>query len=235
MRRQRFPVEIYECLYEAYGPQGWWPVTLRAGSAPVYRPGIHLPENDRQRHEMIFGAILTQNTSWTNVQRALMALTEAGIRTPAAVLSLPLKRLEALIRPSGYFRQKARRLKVAARFFRDFRAGAHSATALREKLLALHGVGPETADSILLYALGHPVFVVDAYTRRISSRMGFVTSDISYNALQKRFAEALGPDVPVFNECHALLVALAKKHCSARPICRGCPLERCCDTGRKGA
>ncbi len=204
--------EIHDRLLAAWGPQGWWPA-----ETPF---------------EVAVGAILTQNTNWRNVERAIAALREGGLLEAHALREADEAQLQALIRPAGFFRQKAHRLRVLAGFWLDS-GGAEALAArplapLRRELLALHGIGPETADSILLYALEKPVFVVDAYTRRIFSRLGLCAPDAGYDALQRMFMQALPADAPLFNEYHALIVELAKRHCRVRPRCEGCPLaERC--------
>lgn len=224
--------EVFARLFAAYGPQGWWPVTMAAGSPPVYRPGRYVPDSDEEVFEVAVGAILTQNTSWENVKKALVRLTGAGVRSPHDILALSEVHLAELIRSSGYFRQKARRLRTLA----EHRGGcvweAQETGALRALLLGLTGVGPETADSILLYALGRPVFVVDAYTRRLVHRLGLFPAAPSYDAVQRYVEERLTPSVPLYNEYHALIVALGKVQCAARPHCPGCPLLALCPTGR---
>ncbi|HSZ63501.1 MAG TPA: hypothetical protein VK828_17005 [Terriglobales bacterium] len=169
----------YSTLFSAWGPQHWWPA--------------------QSRFEMIVGAYLTQNTAWTNVEKALRNLRRAGVLTIGGIRQTPRARLEQLIRPSGYFRQKAQRLKTFVKFLDDRYGGsptrmfAQPTRELREELLALNGVGPETADSILLYAGNHPVFVVDAYTRRILERHRIVESGASYEKIRQLFEEALQP------------------------------------------
>ncbi|MFH0809566.1 MAG: endonuclease III domain-containing protein [Pseudomonadota bacterium] len=205
---------IYRQLLARFGPQGWWP-----GDSPL---------------EVVVGAVLTQNTAWTNVAKAISNLKAAGLlsgpRALAHLLVEPADRLEYLIRPSGYYRLKAARLRNVLRVieerFGDLEGMAAMETAgLRALLLGSRGVGPETADSILLYALGRPVFVVDAYTRRVLSRHGLVGDDAGYDEIQALFMENLDPDATVFNEYHALIVRLAKEHCAKRsPGCAGCPL-----------
>lgn len=224
--------EVFGRLFGAYGPRGWWPVTVRAGEPPVYRPGVYLPRDRRERDEIAFGAVLAQNTSWQNVTRALVRLTEAGIRTPADVLALPAARLAALIRSSGYFRQKARRLRTLARYLAAADPAGLATETLRAELLGLSGVGPETADSILLYGFGRPVFVVDAYTRRLAARLGLREGAPSYEQLRAAFETALVPAVPLFNEYHALIVEHGKEVCRATPRCEACPLADRCSTGR---
>jgi endonuclease-3 related protein len=202
---------LYRVLYAAFGPQGWWP-----GKTPF---------------EVMTGAILTQNTNWRNVEKAIANLRAARLLTPGAMRGATPGHLAGLIRPAGSYRVKAGRLRNLL----DHLAARHGgsvarmlrtpAAALREELLAVKGVGPETADSILLYAAGRPAFVVDAYTRRICSRHGLVDPAIPYDGLQQLFTRALPADPRLFNEYHALLVRLGKEYCRPRgPRCADCPL-----------
>ena len=201
----------YRAIRRRWGPQHWWPA--------------------RTRFEMIVGAILTQNTSWRGVERAIAALRDARVLSPRAMHRLPLPRLAALIRPAGTFRVKARRLRAFTHLLVTGYGGSlnrllrEPATALRNRLLGVHGIGPETADCIVLYAARQPVFVIDAYTRRILARHGWASANETYDALAARFTDTLPRDAALFNEYHALLVRLGKEHCRARPLCRGCPLE----------
>lgn len=232
------PAAVMSLLLKAYGPQGWWPVTPRSGLEPRYRPGFHGPLTERQRLEVCVGAILTQNTSWGNVRKALRAMAEAGVRDLTSLEAAPAARLRRLIRSSGYYRQKARKLKAFARRLRrrGGRVGRWLSGDLalrREELLGLYGIGPETADSILLYAAGRPAFVVDAYTLRIGSRLGW-WREASYERAQAVLTARLPPRARDYNEFHALLVRLAKEHCRKRPSCPGCPLRRRCRHGRAG-
>lgn len=232
----------YQHLMAAWGPQDWWPA--------------------HTRFEVIVGAFLTQNTAWTNVERALRRLRAEGALNLDGVRRTPLSKLAQLIRSSGYFRQKAQRLKnfvnyLDARYEGSLaRMFARPTAELREELLALNGVGPETADSILLYAGGHPVFVVDAYTRRVFERHRLITAKARYEDIRQLVERAFERDLPsdlqqppasplsdrrrhkfrirraapaarVFDEFHALLVQTAKHHClKASARCSGCPLER---------
>lgn len=207
----RLPL-YYDALSEKLGPQNWWPA--------------------RTPFEVIVGAILTQNTSWTNVERAIANLRRERLLTPLAVERVSFSRLASLIRSSGYFRQKAKKLKAFVRFLRTQYCGSlaqmfHTPTLeLREKLLAVHGIGPETADSILLYAGHKDVFVVDSYTKRIFSRHGFVPDDVPYEELRSKIEAALPRDVSRYNEFHALLVQVGKNWCRPRdPRCADCPLH----------
>jgi len=209
--------DLYHRLLAAYGRQDWWPA--------------------EHAFEVMLGAVLTQNTDWRNVERALAVLKAALPElTPELILDLPEAELAALIRPAGYFNVKARRLRALCRFVTD--AGGIETLAtwplaqLRPALLAVHGVGHETADDILLYAFDHPVFVVDAYTRRILSRLGLVHADIGYESLRHYCEARLPPSVGLFNELHALLVTHGKQHCRPRPRCESCPLQPICPLGR---
>jgi endonuclease III related protein len=211
--------EIYRRLYAYFGPQHWWPHS--AGGA----------------FEIIVGAILTQNTAWTNVEKALANLRRARLLNPTALHHTPKARLARLIRPSGYFNLKARKLKAFVRFLFAEQRGrlaylfALDVVRLREALLAVYGIGPETADSIILYAARQPIFVVDAYTRRIFERLGLVQAVVSYDELQALFMQNLPHAEPLFNEYHALIVALGKRICRKRvPRCAACPLRDICPT-----
>jgi endonuclease-3 related protein len=211
--------EYYETLYSALGPQGWWPAHT------VF--------------EVIVGAILTQSTAWTNVEQAISNLKRAKTLTPRALERIPLGRLAELVRPSGYFRQKARKLKEFVRFLRRTYGGSLArmfrapTPELREKLLAVHGIGPETADSILLYGGGHAVFVVDAYTKRILQRHGWAEAKTEYEEMQALFEKHVPHDARRFNEFHALLVQVGKNWCRPRePRCDGCPLRGFLEEGR---
>lgn len=209
-------------------------MTPPGGRKPCYSPSCTRGRlTPAQRFEVAVGAILTQNTAWTNVERALTALLAARALAPKALARMPLPRLYKLIRSSGYFRQKSLRLRAFARFLtKNWRARIdvfldRPTPAVRAELLALNGVGPETADSILLYAGKHPVFVVDAYTRRIGTRFGLFR-DTGYDAVQDFFTRRSVPSLYDRREYHALLVETAKRHCRTRPLCGGCPLSPRC-------
>ncbi|HET8947562.1 MAG TPA: endonuclease III domain-containing protein [Candidatus Polarisedimenticolia bacterium] len=202
----------YDALFRAYGPQGWWP--------------------GRSRFEVIVGAYLTQNVAWSNVARALRNLRKARLLHPVRLRRARAGVVAKLIRPSGYYNQKADRLLAFVRFLETRHGGSldrlfrQPLQIVRRELLGLRGVGPETADSILLYAGKRPVFVIDAYTRRLLHRHGYPGRDASYEDLRRGFETALPADVNLFNEFHALIVRLAKEQCrSGIPDCRGCPLE----------
>ena len=207
---------VYERLLAAYGPQHWWP-----GDSPF---------------EVMVGAVLTQNTAWRNVERAIANLKAAAALTPSAVAAMPPADLAALIRPAGYFNVKAQRLQAFCRFLLE--AGGEDALAalptevLRRDLLAVHGIGPETADDILLYAFARPVFVIDAYTRRLLRRLGLASGEEGYETLRHGVERAFAADAPLFNELHGLIVHHAKVACATRPRCAGCCLRRICPEGR---
>ena len=211
--------EYYNSLFTALGPQHWWP--------------------GKTRFEVIAGAILTQNTSWKNVERAIENLRAAGLLSPAAIERVPLRQLENLIRSSGYFRQKARKLKAFCQFLRSEYRGSLKrmfetpTIALREKLLCIFGIGPETADSILLYAGDHPVFVVDAYTKRMLARHGWIGDKAKYEDVRWMVERQFPSDSRRFNEFHALIVNTGKNFCRTQePLCGQCPLGRYREEGR---
>ena len=213
-------LRVYKALLAEYGPQGWWPVGGR------YFPPR--PKTSRElaarRFEIILGAVLTQNTAWANADRALGNLREAGLLDPEAILGADVGELCGLVHPSGYYNQKSARIKLASEFFLPFlKTGLPPS---RELLLQVKGVGPETADSILLYAYGEPFFVVDAYTRRLLLRRGLPGVKASYHEIQALFHEALPRDEKLFNEYHALIVRHAKERCAKVPLCAGCALKR---------
>jgi len=214
-------IEIYETLLAEYGPQGWWPVTPRGERIPRYTGG---PDDPAQRFEVAVGALLTQNTSWMNASRAIENLNDAGLLSPGGIEGADESALARVIRPAGYYNQKVRRLKTLARFFTG------GAAVTRDNLLALDGVGPETADSILLYGFDEPVFVVDAYTRRIFGRLGLLEAGAPYDEIRGLFEEALPRDAELYQEYHALVVEHAKRFCRKRPLCPECPLEGRCRT-----
>jgi endonuclease-3 related protein len=209
-RRARL-LRLYDRLHRRYGPQRWWPA--------------------RSRFEVIVGAILTQNAAWRNAERAIARLRAARVLDHRAVRRIAPGRLAALIRPSGTFRVKARRLRAFADHVarrHDGRLGrllALPLPALRAELRGIPGIGPETADAIALYAGGRPIFVVDAYTRRILVRHRLVAPDADYDTVQAFLMGHLPHDPALFNEFHALLVRVAKDHCRTGPRCETCPLR----------
>ena len=204
-------LRMYRLLLEHYGDLRWWP-----GETPF---------------EIAVGAVLTQSTNWRNVEKAIENMKERGLLSPGAVVRAGAEALEEAIRPSGFFRVKAKRLRAFAEFVHSTPGGTleslerEDPRALREKMLGIAGIGEETADSILLYGLGMPVFVVDAYTRRILERHGVLKGGERYGDIQRAFTAALPEDPRVYNRCHALLVQAGKDHCRKVPCCAGCPLS----------
>lgn len=204
--------EIYTLLSQHFGPQGWWP-----GDSPF---------------EIMVGAVLTQNTNWENVRKAITNLKEAEILSFAALSALSVDELAQFIKPSGYFNIKAKRLKNLLQMITERYQGqmellfAEDLPAGREALLSVKGIGPETADSILLYAANHPIFVVDTYTHRIFSRHHLVAEECDYYSLQEAFHDKLPTQSALYNEYHALIVALGKDYCRKNnPRCTQCPLQ----------
>ncbi len=211
---------IYNILHKKFGPQRWWPTTLEGELHPTYH-GKKLTE--KQKFEVIVGAILTQNTSWKNVEKAIFNLNKAKLLNIDKIRSAEERTIAKLIKPSGYFNQKAKRLKIIADFL------SKNKKPSRDELLAVKGIGHETADSILLYAFNKPFFVIDAYTKRIFSRIGICKDRCSYEELQKIFHDSFPKSQRIFNEYHALIVELAKQHCTKKPDCSSCPLSRFCE------
>ena len=200
---------IYRCLFDCYGPQHWWP--------------------GDSRFEIMVGAVLTQNTAWSNVERAIANLKAADLLDPSAIINTDQVELAEMLRPSGYFNVKARRLRALC----EFLLGSpdlehHQDQALRDGFLAVHGIGPETADDILLYAFNRPVFVIDAYTRRLFKRLGLIEENPGYESLRRAFEQVLPTDAQMFNEYHALIVHHVKHICKPRPDCRNCCLRSFC-------
>jgi len=204
--------EIYQLLFDRFGPQHWWP--------------------GQTQFEIIAGAILTQNTNWANVEKAITNLKAADRLTPAKLYRFDLSKLAELIRPAGYYNIKAKRLKNFVNWLFENYDGklANLETLdterLRVELLAVRGIGRETADSILLYALERAIFVVDAYTARIAFRHQLIEPDADYERLRELFQSNLPQDIQLFNEYHALLVRLGKEFCRPKARCPGCPLEK---------
>lgn len=208
-------LSIYRALYAHFGPRHWWPADTP--------------------WEVIVGAILTQGVAWRNVERAITSLKTADLLDPAAIHAAPVEEIAVLIRPAGYYRQKAKKLKAFAAHLAERYGGSleemfrRPLDRLRPELLGLYGLGPETADSILLYAGGYPVFVIDAYTLRIGARLGLFSPETSYVAAQVLFMSALPPDAALYNEFHAQIDALGHHLCRKRaPRCGQCPLAAGC-------
>jgi len=206
--------DIYRRLLQRFGPQHWWPAD--------------------EPFEVIVGAILTQSAAWGNVEKAIGNLRGAGALSPQALRKLPRAKLAGLVYPCGYYKAKAFKLKAFALWLGNHydddlnRLFALDTGELRRQLLSVHGVGPETADSITLYAAGKPVFVIDAYTRRIMSRLGLAPEKESYAAYQALFMENLPSEAKLYNEYHALLVCLGKNVCRRQPLCGECCLNDLC-------
>ncbi len=211
MNKTKVLTEIYDSLYNSFGKQYWWP-----GDTGF---------------EVVIGAILTQNTNWTNVEKAIRNLKNAKIFTPKKLHEINQEKLAELIKPSGYFNVKAKRLKhfidwlflnydgsLSKLFKLDY-------ATLREQLLTVNGIGKETADSIILYAAEKPTFVVDAYTKRVLVRHGLITEDYDYDAIKEIFEDNLPKEVPLYNEYHALIVMVGKYYCKPKMQCEECPLE----------
>ena len=202
--------QYHDLMLKHFGPTHWWP--------------------GNSRFEIAVGAILTQNTAWSNVEQAISNLKRGRLLSPRAILKCRTATLHTMLKPSGYFRVKTKRLRSFCTFLLDDYGGSMGRMAkrplapLREELLAVHGIGPETADDILLYACEYPVFVVDAYTRRIMSRHGLVDPQIAYEPLRALFERHLDADVPMYKDYHGLIVWTGKEYCRRNPKCEQCPL-----------
>lgn len=226
---------VYEKLLSHFGPQYWWPVTKENDVIPKYHKNIKLRE--KQKLEICFGAILTQNTNWKNVEKAIINLNKNQLIDIKKILKIKNKKLALIIRSSGYHNQKAKKLKNLCSFLSDVYNSnidsflKNSANKLRKELLDINGIGPETADSIILYAAQKPIFVIDAYTKRIISRIGF--KEETYDELQELFMGDLKANEKVFNEYHALLVELGKNICKKKPLCNICPINSLCSYYKK--
>jgi endonuclease-3 related protein len=217
-RKGKKLLQIYQKLYKAIGPRKWWP-----GDSPF---------------EVIIGAILTQNTSWKNVERTIRALKEKNLLDPLGIYSLEEELLAKTIKSAGFFNIKAKRIKNFIGFlFKNYQGSiekmfSENTVPLREKLLKINGIGPETADSILLYAGEKPIFVVDAYTKRILTRHNLISKSAGYSEIQELFMENLIKDVSMFNEYHALFVYIGKHFCKRIPNCQNCPLKGFLEKGK---
>ncbi len=214
MKKEKVLMEIHNRLYEFFGPQGWWP--------------------GESAFEVCVGAILTQNASWKNVEKAISNLKKEGLLDPFKLYELPLEKLAQFIRPSGFYNLKAKRLKNFINCLVEKYEGSverlfdssRDMWEIRRELLEIKGLGKETVDSMLLYAGNFPIFVVDAYTYRIFSRHGLIPEEIDYDELQSFFMENLPQDPGLFNEYHALLVVCGKNFCRKKsPLCNKCPLK----------
>lgn len=194
-------IKIYKKLLNHFGKQFWWP--CKSG----------------RRFEIIVGAILTQNTNWKNVEKALDNLEKKRLMNKKAISKISLNSLATTIKPSGYYKQKAKKLKAFVSF---------SGEITRDNLLSIWGIGPETADSILLYAYNKPYFVIDAYTRRVFTRLGLLKGNENYEEIRNYFEKNIPRSISVYKEFHALIVELAKNYCKNKPLCKKCPLADSC-------
>ncbi len=213
MKVHGFVQAVYADLFELYGPQHWWPA--------------------RDSFEVAVGAVLTQNTAWRNVEKAIRNLKRQGCLTAEGIAARPIHELAELIRPSGYYNVKARRLMALTRWWlaESNSAGSRSADLLRDALLGVHGIGPETADCILLYAFKQPVFIVDAYARRLFARMGHIAGNEPYELIRQAIECGVDRDPLILNEYHALIVTHAKNYCRKLPLCDTCGLTSGCARG----
>ena len=209
--------KIFNLLLKNFGHQHWWP-----GETPF---------------EISIGAILTQNTSWTNVEKAICNLKNSQNLDAKKIFAIPDSSLSELIKPAGYYNVKTKRLKnfvshIVCHYNANITEMEKKETAvLRKELLNINGIGPETADSILLYALNKKSFVIDAYTKRIFERIGIIKEELSYDEVQKTFVVNFKKDIQSYNEYHALIVALGKNICKKKPLCHNCPLKNICKLG----
>lgn len=220
---------MYHHLLKEYGPQGWWPI-----KGNYHKKNYNIPYTEEEQFEICIGAILTQNTAWTNVEKAL---TQLGNITLKRIANMPKEQLAQAIKPTGYFNQKTERIQEFAHYILKKHGTLNKmftqdTETLREELLTLKGIGPETADSIILYAAKKTIFVIDTYTKRIMERIGLTFKD--YNDLQQQFHKELSPNTPTYNEYHALIVEHAKQHCTKnKPTCETCPLIKQCEHGKQ--
>ncbi len=226
------PIELYKALLKQFGEQLWWPVTDAGEITPTYKKRKHLTE--KQKLEICIGAILTQNTDWENVMKALENLSKAGLLSCEKIASSRQETIAKLVKPSGYFNQKAKRLKLFSQYLKNNynysinKMFSKPIAELRLELLSLHGIGNETADDIILYAAEKPAFVVDAYTTRFAKRF-FKLPTTDYVEVKAFFESQLPKNTQLFNEFHALLVEHGKRFCKKKPNCSGCFLKtNCC-------
>lgn len=219
MSRSKQFLSIYKIFLNSYGHQHWWP-----GESPI---------------EVMIGAILTQNTAWLNVERAINHLRDAHALDAAVILATPVEQLAQWLRPSGYFNVKAKRLRAFCQWYLEQGGYAHLAQQptleLRRALLSVNGIGPETADDILLYAFERPVFVVDAYTRRLFTRLGLLDGAESYEEVRALFEAQLPGEVELFNDYHAQIVHHAKYVCKVKPLCAQCVVASHCVVGQQAS
>lgn len=227
-------LEIYDKLLNHFGKQGWWPVTPTDCRGKETRPIYDIvTKTEKQRFEICVGAILTQNTNWKNVEKAIINLNKENLIDIRKIKKIDSKKLARLIKSSGYYNQKVIKLKNFVKYLGEKYRGnlrelfRKDIEKIREELLSIKGIGPETADSIILYAAEKPIFVIDAYTKRILNRLDY--KEETYEELQKLFMEELPKETELFNEYHALLVELGKNICKTEPLCDKCPLKEMCN------
>lgn len=230
---EKFILNSYKILFAEFGSQGWWPINNRHHQGK--------PKTNKNKFEVCIGAILTQNTSWKNVEKSIANLMQHNLLEPKKIAAINQKKLAELIRSSGYYNQKAKSLKVFSQYVMKNYGGNLSrmfgkdVQLLRTELLSIKGIGPETADSIILYSAEKPIFVIDAYTKRVFSRIGVCDENRKYNDLQNIFMNSLKDSknkTELFKEYHALIVALGKNHCKKKQVCRECPLSKSCLSNR---
>ena len=231
---------VYDALLSSYGLQGWWPLKSRAGEDGFDLRGYHRGDyrhtiSPEEKFEVAVGAILAQSTSWMNVEKALKNLNDAGLLSLHGIKKTPPHKLSPLIKSSLYHNIKAKKLKAFTDFvYENFDGDVESLlalplTELRTTLLSVWGIGPETADSVILYAAGKPSFVVDAYTKRIFGRLGVVSGNEPYEQVKEFFEKNLPRKAPLYNEFHALIVEHAKQHCKKKEDCVKCPTKEYCE------
>lgn len=220
---------IFDLLYNQFGPQGWWPFTREYDQYPTYNGE---EPNYRQKFEIATGAVLTQNTNWSNAEKAILRLINLKALYPEKITSLPFSKIEWALQPSGYFRIKTKRLKNLAEWWNgnfeqiNFASNNNeNLTYWRQSLLSIKGIGEETADSILLYSFNFPTFVIDKYTKRIMHRHYNYSMEINYNKLQNIFLKSLPTDINIYKEFHALFVRLGKDTCTKKICTSDCPLR----------
>ncbi len=231
-------LSIYNIFLKEYGPQGWWPIINNKTLICEYHKSA--PRNTEDKLEIVIGAILAQNTQWhPNVVLALQKLKQNNLLDIQKILKIGNKRLANIIRSSGYHNQKAIKLKNFCNYLKKKYKGninvffRKDLSSLRNELLSIKGIGPETADSIILYAAKKPIFVIDSYSKRIMSRVGLVEEHVKYQELQDVFHNSLERDAKVFNEYHALFVEHAKNYCRKKPLCHKCPIKSMCNHGKQ--
>jgi len=222
---------IYKLLFKAYGKQGWWPIADSASGKSKY--GVNAPRDEADIFEIVIGAILTQNVAWVNVEKALLSLKKKRMLEPARLYKAKHDAIAQCIISSGYYNQKTKKIKNFLLWFRDYGFSFEllknmKTDSIRRELLDINGIGPETADSILLYGLRRKIFVIDAYTKRIYSRLGLVKINDSYEEIRTAFEKGFSGGVSKYKEYHALIVVHGKDICKNKPLCGSCCLNGIC-------